>query len=339
MFHFKINLIWLPLLIILLFKKHDQRQYTIHGYAQGTDYSIKYFAQDSVITQSLIDSILLQIDSSMSLYKSFSAINRFNQSANGIKLDVHFLKVVMRSFEISTATKGSFDITVKPLVQIWGFGAKPISTFPDSLSIKTILPCVGMKNLSLKGNFLKKYKSCTQIDLNGIAQGYSVDVVANYLQKKGVKSFVVEIGGELRIAGKKPDGSLFKIGIEGPSDNEKQEPGIKHIIQLSKGAITTSGNYRKYLQQGSKKISHLIDPKTGYPLQNAMISATIYAKDAITADGYDNALMAMEPSQALNFVKSHKDLECYLIYHRPDGMIADTLSPGFKKLLVKGQIN
>jgi thiamine biosynthesis lipoprotein len=339
MFHLKINLIWLPLLIILLFTKHDQRQYAIHGYAQGTDYSIKYFSQDSIITQSSIDSILLKIDSSMSLYKSFSAINRFNHSANGIELDDHFRNVVEKSIEISTATKGSFDITVKPLVQVWGFGAKPISTFPDSLSIKTILPCVGMKNLSLKGNFLQKYKSCTQIDLNGIAQGYSVDVVANYLHKKGVKSFVVEIGGELRIVGKKSDGSLFKIGIEGPSDNEKQEPGIKHIIQLSKGAITTSGNYRKYLQQGSKKISHLIDPKTGYPLQNAMISATIYAKDAITADGYDNALMAMEPSQALNFVKSHKDLECYLIYNRPDGMIADTLSPGFKKLLVKGQIN
>ena len=108
---------------------------------------------------------------------------------------------------------------------------------------------------------------------------------------------------------------------------------------MNQGAITTSGNYRKYLKQGSKKISHLINPKTGYPLQNSMISATVYAKNAITADGYDNALMAMEPLEALKFMKSHKGLECYLIYRKADGSIADTLSSGFKRLIVDYKIN
>ncbi|MEJ7560486.1 MAG: FAD:protein FMN transferase [Pedobacter sp.] len=333
MIQYKLFLIWIPLLLLFLLKKDDRRQYFIHGYAQGTDYSIKYFAKDSVVTQKAVDSILLQIDSSMSLYKTYSLINKFNASSFGVKLDPHFLKVIQKSIKISKATNGVFDITVKPLVQAWGFGSKPILVFPDSAVIKQILPCVGVENLTLSGSYLRKKIPCVQIDLNGIAQGYSVDVVAELLTKKGIKSFVVEIGGELRIKGLKPDGTYFRIGIEGPANTDKAEPVMKHVIQLQEGAITTSGNYRKFLQQGSKKFSHLIDAKSGYPLQNSMISVTLYAKDAITADGYDNAIMALEPLDALNFVKSHKDLECYLIYHKSDGSIADTLSAGFKKLI------
>jgi thiamine biosynthesis lipoprotein len=338
MLQYKIVL-WIPLLIILLFQMNDQQQYTIHGYAQGTDYSVKYFARDSIVTQRNVDSILLKIDSSMSLYKPFSLINKFNASASGVDLDPHFLKVVRKSFEIYKSTKGAFDITVKPLVQAWGFGSKPIQTFPDSATIQQLLPCVNRLNLSLKGSFLAKRIPCVQIDLNGIAQGYSVDVVADYLLKKGIMSFVVEIGGELRIKGTKPDGSYYRIGIEGPAANEHSEPEIKHVIQLNHGAITTSGNYRKYVQQGSKKVSHLINPKTGYPVQTSMISVTVYAQDAITADGYDNALMAMEPKEALTFIKSKKGMECYLIYRSTDGKITDTLSTGFKKFLVDKSIH
>jgi len=332
MLYIKLTFLWV-LLLILLVKKDDQRQYFIHGYAQGTDYTIKYFARDSVVTKGAVDSILGKIDSSMSLYKPYSQINKFNASSKGLTLDPDFLKVMKRSFQIAQSTDGKFDVTVKPLVQVWGFGAKTIRDFPDSAAIANILPCIGMHNLRLEGSFLHKSKPCVQVDLNGIAQGYSVDVVADYLQHKGVKSFVVEIGGELRIKGRKPDGSLFRIGIEGPTEVNQAEPVIKHVIELKTGAITTSGNYRKFLQQGSKKLSHLIDPKTGYPLQNAMISVTIYAKDAITADGYDNAIMAMEPNEAIDFIKKHKELEAYIIYHRKDGSIADTLSSGFKRLI------
>src|SRR5690606_7856053 len=143
------------------------------------------------------------------------------------------------------------------------------------------------------GNRLTKAKPCIRIDLNGIAQGYSVDVIASHLVKKGISSFVVEIGGELRMKGPKPDGSGLRIGIEGPALSPDGEPVTRHIISINNGAITTAGNYRKYLQKGTGKVTHLIDPKTGYPLDNALISVTLYAKDAITADGYDSPLMAM----------------------------------------------
>jgi len=334
---FSINKAFILLLLsqfFLLFKKEDLRQYAIHGYAQGTDYSIKYFARDSIVTKGNVDSILMVIDSSMSLYKPYSLINKFNASQKGVVLDPHFAKVMAKSFEVYKATKGKFDVTVEPLVQAWGFGAKPVDKFPDSAQLKQMLKCVGMGNLSLKGNILKKRKPCIKVDLNGIAQGYSVDVVADYLIKKGITSFVVEIGGELRMKGPKPDGTSMRIGIEGPADLPNAEPVVRHVISIDNGAITTAGNYRKYVQKGSKKVAHLIDPKTGYPLDNALISVTIYAKDAITADGYDSPIMAMNVKEALDFITTKKDMEAYIIYHRKDGSVADTLTQGFKKMII-----
>lgn len=325
----------LPLLISLFLQKKDRQQYSIHGYAQGTDYSIKYFAEDSVVTKRSVDSILLKIDSSMSLYKPYSLISQFNRSANGILMDAHFARVMKKSFEIYKDTQGKFDVTVAPLVQAWGFGPKPVSLFPDSAMVRQLLQNVGMNYLELRGNYLKKKKPGVKIDLNGIAQGYSVDVVASYLLSKGIRSFVVEIGGELRVEGPKPDGTVMRIGIEGPALSAQSEPEIRHVLSFSSGAVTTSGNYRKYLQRGKGKIAHLINPKTGYPLDNQLISATIYAKDAITADGYDNAVMSMSVNEALAFVAAKKGMEAYLIYHRKDGSVADTLSSGFRKMIVK----
>lgn len=324
-------------LIAFLFnrEKSSLREYNIHGYAQGTDYSVKYFAADSLITKSAVDSILSVIDSSMSLYKPYSRINQFNAADQAMDLDPHFAAVMRKSFAVYKATKGKFDVTVAPLVQAWGFGPKRINKFPDSAEIKQLLQCVGMNNLRLKGNRLIKTKPCISVDLNGIAQGYSVDVLADYLVKKGITSFVVEIGGELRMNGPKPDGSALRIGIEGPALTPNAEPVIRHIIAINKGAITTAGNYRKYLQNGTRKVAHLIDPKTGYPLDNALISVTIYAKDAITADGYDSPIMAMSVQEALDFVASKKGLEAYIIYHKKDGRVADTLTKGFKKMIVQ----
>lgn len=326
-------ILFVPLLFFFISGKKEQQQYTITGYAQGTDYSVKYFAADSLVGKAEIDSILVLIDSSMSLYKPYSQINKFNNSDAGIPLDKHFSKVMKRSFEISKDTRGLFDVTVAPLVQAWGFGAKPADKFPDSAEIKTLLTYTGMKYLRMKKDYLGKSRPEVKVDLNGIAQGYSVDVLADHLIRRGIRSFVVEVGGELRIRGPKPDGTAFRIGIEGPSPVANAAPVMKHVVALNEGAITTSGNYRKFIQNGSKKITHLIDPKSGYPLENTMVSVTVYAKDAMTADGYDNALMAMDMKEALAFVAARKGLEAYIIYHRPDGSVADTLSKGFKRII------
>jgi thiamine biosynthesis lipoprotein len=327
-----LKFLWLMVFLPYFFiGKKPLREFKINGFAQGTTYSISYFAQDSLVTKAEVDRILDQIDSSMSLYKSYSTINKFNQSRAGLALDAHFTNVLKRAFEIYDDSRGLFDITVAPLVQYWGFG--PQSAQPTE-KLDSILPNIGMDLLELKGNYLTKKRTGVHIDVNGIAQGYAVDVVANFFIKNEVSVFLIEIGGEIRVKGIKPDGARMKIGIEGPSQNQFQEPMIRHVISFESGAITTSGNYRKYLLRGNKQISHLIDPKSGYPLANEMVSVTVYAKDAITADGYDNVLMAMHVNEALDFVAQRKNLEAYIIYRKPDGKLADTLSVGFKELMV-----
>lgn len=312
-------------------KPKEIRKHEIFGTAQGTEYAVTYFSTDSLVKKSDIDNLLNEIDLSMSLYKSNSLISKFNSGAKSIKTDKFISDVLKRSFEINADTKGTFDITVAPLVQIWGFGPKEEKQEPSETQIKNILACVGMQNIKFENGTLSKTKDCVKIDLNGIAQGYSVDLIANLLEKSGIKTYIAELGGEIRVSGPKTDGESIKIGIEGP--DEKGIPVIRHIVAINSGAITTSGNYRKFHQSGSKTISHLINPKTGYPLNNEMISVTVYANDAITADGYDNSLMAMHINDALKFVENRKGLEAYFVYKNKDGKITDTLTTGFRKLI------
>ncbi|MBO9683685.1 MAG: FAD:protein FMN transferase [Flavisolibacter sp.] len=303
------------------------------GFAQGATYQITYYATDSSIRQWQIDSILNNIDSSLSLYKPYSLINQFNSSEKGIEIDHHFKTVFDKSLEVYQTTSGLFDITVKPLVEAWGFGVKKIEVMPSDAIVADLRKCVGSDILERRGDSLLKKKSCVQIDMNGIAQGYSVDVLADFLETYGVSNYVVELGGELRVSGKNASGEKMKIGIESPPKNEFEAETFENILSIDKGAITTSGSYRKYYESNGKRITHLIDPLSGYPIQNELISVTVYAKDAITADAYDNALMLMGLNKALSFVENRNDIEAYFIYKKSDGTIADTASRGFYTML------
>lgn len=305
----------------------------IDGLAQGTTYHIIYYATDSLVGKSQVDSILARIDSSLSLYKSYSLINQFNQSQDGVMTDMHFAKVIKKAIEIYHQANGLFDITVEPLTSIWGFGPTKVTAIPDSATIQNILPCVNSKLLYWKGRELKKKKSCVRVDANGIAQGYSVDVMADFFESKGIKNYVIELGGEIRVKGHKyPGHEKMKIGIESPGDDPEFSL-IEKVVWVDKGAITTSGNYRRYYESNGKKITHLLDPKTGYSLQNELISVTVYAKDAITADGYDNALMAMGLKKAMAFVEKRKNMAAHFIYRKDNGSIADTMTKRFAVLL------
>lgn len=330
----KTVLLWFLMLAVFLVREEPRQEFILHGFAQGTAYTIKYFAVKLMVSQREVDSILAQVDSSMSLYKPYSLINRFNYSTKGLSIDNHFKEVMRHSFALYKDTEGKFDVTVAPLVNAWGFGVAPVDHFPDSAAVTLLLKNVGMDKLRLKGDQLLKLKPGVTVDLNGIAQGYSVDLVAAYLSSKGISSFVVEIGGELRAKGLKPDGSRRRIGIEGPGYDRQAAVQFRHVLGIKDGAITTSGNYQKYLWDGAKKRSHLIDPKSGFPLDNQMISVTVYAREAVTADGYDNALMAMDLPEAMAFVNARKELEAYFIYHLKDGSVKDTMTLGFKKMIV-----
>ena len=321
-------------IFILSFAVKSMRQYEFNGHAQGTTYHIFYFAEDSLVCLKQFDSIFSNLDSSLSIYKPYSLISRFNSSASGLPMDKHLKAVVEKSLIIYEESGGLFDITVYPIVTAWGFGAHYIGDFPDSSQIKTLMKCVGSKYIYLKGDFLEKKIPCVKIDVNGIAQGYTVDVIAGFLESKGIENYLVEVGGELRVKGyKQPGHHAMRIGIESPAAQKEDEQSMQKIIELHDGAVTTSGTYRKQRKFGNQTVSHLMDPKTGYPISNEMISATVVAKDALTADGYDNVLMGLGLREALLFMQRHTDMEAYFIYHKPDGSVGDAATPGFHKLV------
>lgn len=314
------------------------RKIQIAGKAQGTTYHITWYAEDSTISQQQIDSILQKIDTSLSIYNPQSLITKFNTGKGGVAMDNHFRTVLNKSIDTYRQTNGIFDITVLPLVQAWGFGPEKVTSLPDSATIRSIKACVNSLNLYTKGNTLYKKKTCTSIDVNGIAQGYSVDVLANFLEAHGIRNYLVEVGGEIRVKGhKQPTGEKMKIGIEAPGENDSELSMISKIISVDSGAITTSGSYRKFYESEGKKITHLIDPRTGYPAQNELISVTVFARDAITADALDNALMVMGLKKALQFTERRKDIAAHFIYRTPGGRIADTASSRFYKLLQNTQ--
>lgn len=307
--------------------------YFIHGKAQGTTFQITYYAKHELVSKNQIDSIFDEVDLSLSIYKPNTLINEFNQSVSGVEMDRHLKKVVLKSIEIFKKSDGVFDITIYPLVQLWGFGRERADSFPDSALITTAMTCVGTDKIKVEGNRLVKLKPCVKIDVNAIAPGYTADLLASFLEKKGVEAYVVEVGGEIRVKGKKPNGNYLSIGIEAPNQDSLADPIIRKVIQMKQGAITTSGNYRQYREKGGKKASHLLDARTGKTLDNNLISVTVIAKDAMTADGYDNVLMGLGLEEAFRFLKKQKNMEAYFIYHKANGAVADTATAGFYKLL------
>ncbi|WP_205012966.1 FAD:protein FMN transferase [Hymenobacter nivis] len=312
-----------------------RRAYHLSGYAQGTTYAVTYYAADSAVAGADVARQLAEIDASLSLYAPGSLINRFNQAARGVVADRHLRLVVRKALAVYRDTGGRFDATVEPLVQAWGFGPRPVARPPSAAAIAALLPLVGSDKVHLRGDSLVKDVPGVHLDLNGIAQGYTVDVLAALLERHRIRNYLVEVGGEIRVRGRKwPGGAPMRVGVERPDTTDAPPAGLQQVVQLRAGGITTSGNYRKFKRWGPVKSAHLIDPKTGYAFRNELVSATVVARDALTADAYDNALMGMGLADALAFLRRHRHLQAYLLYQRPDGTVADTATRGFQRLIV-----
>lgn len=307
------------------------QRFELYGQAQGTTYTISYYDEKPRVNQSAIDSIFAVIDRSMSLYKKGSLINQFNANdTKRIVMDPHLATVIKKSFSIHKESKGLFDITVKPLVSLWGFGPDNRQDLPDAAAIATAMKTVGMKKLRVRGNSLLKRVPSLQIDLNGIAQGYTVDVLHDYLMAKNITQFIVEVGGEIRAYGEKPDGTPFRVLVDRPESAGKT---ISHVVELRNKAITTSGSYEKFRQVKDYTFSHHIDPRTGYPLKSSTIAVTVIAETAMDADAYDNVFMAMNPRDAITFANSKNIIDIYLLYLE-EGQVKEGYSKGFKKYLL-----
>lgn len=316
-----------PLILILVLsffanscgEKKSEFAY-INGLAQGTTYSIVYENQEKPgagLLQKSVGKIFHDFDMSLSLYNDSSIISRINRNED-IMVDTFFSEVFKKSRDISVMTAGAFDITVGPLVRAWGFGPDEHKNF-DKNKLDSLMELIGYEKVTIRNERLIKSNPGICLDVNAIAQGYSADVLYRYFEGSGIKNFLIEIGGEVRVKGDK-NGELWKIGIDRPEDNN-MSPGnnLQAIIKIKDKALATSGNYRKFYIEDGIKYSHTIDPETGYPAKNRLLSATIIADDCATADGIATACMVMGKEKAIEFIQKYPDLEAFLVYSDDEG--------------------
>ena len=293
---------------------------SFNGFAQGTTYSVVFENSERINLTDLrseVENILHDFDMSLSLYQDSSILSRVNRNEN-LKLDTYFIEAFSLSKKLSGMTGGAFDLTVGPLVKAWGFGPDAVKNFTESKR-DSLLSLVGMDKVEIRDGMLYKSDIRISLDFNAIAKGYSVDVICRYFDSLGMKRYLVEIGGEVRVRGDKR-GVLWRIGIDRPVDNN-MSPGedLQAIISLKDRALATSGNYRKFYVENGIKYSHTIDPKTGYPAKNQLLSATIVAGDCATADAVATACMVMGKEKAVDFLNLHNELDAYLIYSDDQG--------------------
>ena len=231
--------------------------------------------------------------------------------------------------EISHETEGAFDITVAPLANAWGFGFKK-GEFPDSATVDSLRQLVGYEKVELTADgHVRRQDDRMQLSCSAVAKGYAVDVIAQLLRRKGVKNFMVDIGGEVVVSGQNPQGSLWRIGINKPVDDSlslNQE--LQTVLTLT---IATSGNYRNYYYHEGKKYAHTINPHTGYPALHNLLSATVIARDCMSADAYATAFMVMGLERAKAFVEARPDLDAYFIYADSTGSYQTYMTEGMKR--------
>lgn len=312
----------------------ELKYFKLAGLAQGTSYHVTYGVPDSIDYQEQIDSLLRDFDLSLSSYDSASIISRVNRNEK-VELDEKFQDVFAVARHVNEKSGGAFDITIMPLVNAWGFGPGLKSDIEPEV-IDSLLQFVGMDKVYIEDNYLVKENPGISIDVNAIAQGYSVDLVALYLEKQGIENYMVEIGGEVKTKGLNPKGEIWKIGIDRPVYGNVI-PGLQMqaIIKLNEKALATSGNYRKFYEDDGVKYSHSIDPKTGYPVKHSVLSATIIAENCMIADAYATACMVMGLEKSQELISGSEDLEAYIIYGDPEGQYQVWSSEGFKKYIVK----
>lgn len=285
------------------------------GETMGTTYTIKYFAEDHSATKNGIDSLLKVYNQSVSTYIPNSTISEFNKVDSFLVADNFLLETYYQGVLVSERTKGAFDPTVMPLVNYWGFGYKEKRNSIDSTAIDSIMQFVGYRNIDTKGDVLFKRNPKAQLDLSAVAKGYAVDLVANYLKVSGVEDFMLEIGGEVKTSGEKPNNEQWILGIDKPVENAADRE-LHAKVLLDNKAMASSGNYRNFRLIDGKKVAHTINSKTGYSEFNELLSVSVITDYCAKADAYATAFMVMGFEETRAFLINNKDLkiEVVLIY-------------------------
>ena len=298
----------------------------------GTTYHITYQCDSNMAAG--IKAELLKVDQSLSPFNDKSVITAVNQN-KAVQLDSMFLDVYNLALQISEETDGAFDITVAPLVNAWGFGFKN-SALPSSYQVDSLRQIVGYQKVSLENDHIKKKDPRIMLDCSAIAKGYGCDVIAKFLRSRGVKNFMVEIGGEIVTSGLNPERLPWKVGVTKPSDDSlSTSHELQTVLNVTDMAMATSGNYRNFYYKGGKKYAHTIDPKTGFPVQHNILSATVIAKSCAEADAYATSFMVMGLEKAQKVMERRPELMAYIIYSDQNGENAVWYSPSLRNKIVE----
>ena len=333
----KKSFLWLAFLILatiwILARRNQKAEFnTASGFVFGTVYKIAY--QHDADLKPEIEAELKRFDQSLSPFNDSSVISRVNRNEE-LVTDSFFQTCFNRSIEISRETKGAFDITIAPLANAWGFGFKK-GAFPDSLMIDSLLQITGYEKVKLENGKVVKQDPSVMLSCSAVAKGYSVDVIARLLDRKGIKNYMVDIGGEVVVKGKNATGDLWRIGINKPYDDSlavKQD--IQVVLNLTDLGMATSGNYRNYYYKDGKKYAHTIDPRTGYPVQHSILSSTVIAEDCMTADALATSFMVMGLEEAEKFCKANPMIDAYFIYSGENGEFKTYYTDGMKKYIAQ----
>ena len=313
-----------------------QKELRLTGKTMGTTYHIKVVAgwlTSGADLQAQIDKRLIAINRSMSTFDPASEISRFNAitSTNEVlSISKDFSYVLQVAAKLYQLTGGAWDGTLDPLINLWGFGRQgPADGIPEDHEIQKALSRVGFDRIRVgpSGAIGKNDKGVT-LDLASIAKGYGVDEVARLLGNSGFDDFLVEIGGEVYARGRRKDGQPWLVGINRP-DRSAGLNDVYKAVPLTNRAMATSGDYRLFFQVGDRFYSHILDPRTGWPVQNGVVSATVVAANCTVADGLATALMVMGPAAGVALVNRLEEVECLIVTRTSDGGFSDHPSQGF----------
>lgn len=324
-------------LLLVTACSETREQTHLTGPTMGTSYNVKYINKsgvaDSEMLQSEIDRLLEQVNDQMSTYRKTSELSRFNQykSSEPFSVSAETALVTKEAIRLNTLTLGALDVTVGPLVNLWGFGpeARP-EVVPTDAELTARRANVGIQYLEVEGNTLRKTIPDLYVDLSTIAKGWGVDVVADYIESQGIENYMVEIGGEIRMKGTNRDDIGWRIAIEKP---DVEERAIQEIIAPGDMAVATSGDYRNYFERDGIRYSHIINPETGKPINHKVVSVTAMHSSCMTADGLATGLMVLGEEIGMK-IANEQNLAVFMVIKTEDGF-KEVYSDAFASYLKK----
>lgn len=298
---------------ILLRSCSNMQFHKIEGFALGTYYAITYKGAENPSLQTGLDSILNSVDETFSIFNPSSIISKINDNQKVI-LNEDFIEVFTVAQRIGQETDGAMEMTIGPLVNLWGFGKDERKIDISQAEIDSVLTIIGYWKVLLQGDSILKENPNIQLNFNALAKGYAVDKVAEYLVKKGYKDCVVDIGGEIVARGKKYHDQEWNIGLQSPTRTRDGEMRAEETFHLCDRAVATSGNYRNYFEENGQRYTHIIDPKTGRPEKSKLLSVSVIANRCVEADAYATAFMVMGMDKTKACLEKHPELTCIFIY-------------------------